>query len=101
MIMRCPRHAECRTTVFGAARFEVESMRARHSTLPRHAIAMKSKTLSLTLTPLLAIPALVACQSGLSQGPLDGRVYQVTLAGAKEPMPDNLVFDGGRFESTA
>ncbi|HTF90061.1 MAG TPA: hypothetical protein VK843_16725 [Planctomycetota bacterium] len=50
---------------------------------------------------LLALPALVACQSGLSKGPLDGRVYEVTLAGPQEAQPDRLVFDGGRFESTA
>ncbi len=62
---------------------------------------MKSHALSLAFTSLLALPALVACQSGLGQGPLDGRVYQVTLAGPKDSKPDQLVFDGGRFESTA
>ena len=62
---------------------------------------MKSQALSLTLASLLALPSLVACQSGLGHGPLDGRVYQVTLAGPMDSKPDQLVFDGGRFESTA
>lgn len=56
---------------------------------------------TLAFVSLLALPSFVACQSQLAKGPLDGRVYQVTLAGPKEPMPDQLVFDGGRFESTA
>jgi hypothetical protein len=62
---------------------------------------MQFRELPLASTLLLALPAFVACQSGLGQGPLDGRVYQVTLAGPKDATPDNLVFDGGRFESTA
>ena len=56
---------------------------------------------TLALVSLLALPAFVACQAPLGKGPLDGSVYQVTLAGPKEAQPDQLVFDGGRFESTA
>ena len=42
-----------------------------------------------------------ACQSGLGNGPLDGRVYSVTLAGGGQaPATDALIFDGGQFEST-
>ena len=62
---------------------------------------MKIHAHSIALAAMLAIPALAACQSGLDSGPLDGHVYQVTLAGGQQSQPDNLVFDGGRFESTA
>lgn len=56
------------------------------------------KLLAITCSLL----ALVSCRASLDNGPLDGRVYQVQLAGGgKAPMDDALVFDGGRFESTA
>jgi len=57
----------------------------------------------LKLLPIaVSFLAFAACQSGLGHGPLDGRMYQVELAGGGQPAaPDFLVFDGGRFESTA
>jgi hypothetical protein len=58
-------------------------------------------THTFALVSLLALPAFVSCQSELGKGPLDGHVYQVMLAGPKDSQPDQLVFDGGRFESTA
>jgi len=64
-----------------------------------NSIAMNK--LTIALVSILALPAFIACQSGLGNGPLDGRVYQVTLAGPQDTKPDQLVFDGGRFESTA
>jgi hypothetical protein len=56
--------------------------------------------ITLALVSLLALPSFVACQASLGKGPLDGHVYQVTLAGPQDTQPDQLVFDGGRFEST-
>ena len=57
------------------------------------------KQLVLVASSLLAF---ASCQTGLGNGPLDGRVYEVKLAGGNQaPQSDSLVFDGGHFESTA
>jgi hypothetical protein len=58
----------------------------------KHALLLTTLVLSCT-----------SCRAGLGQGPYDGRVFSVELVGSdgKEPQPDTLVFDGGRFESTA
>jgi hypothetical protein len=49
-----------------------------------------------------SVLALVSCQASLGNGPLDGRVYEVSLVGPDaKPQPDRLIFDGGRFASTA
>jgi hypothetical protein len=61
---------------------------------------MNSSILAI-LASFLALPFVAACQSGLSNGPLDGRVYDVKLAAAgQSPQADTLIFDGGQFEST-
>jgi hypothetical protein len=62
------------------------------------------KFLHLLTSSLFASAALVlsACQSSLGHGPLDGRVYEVSLTGPDaKPMPDQLIFDGGGFDSRA
>src|SRR5882672_11507969 len=62
---------------------------------------MQSRLLPIVVS-LVALPFVAACQSGLSNGPLDGRVYEVKLAGGGQaPQVDALIFDGGQFESTA
>jgi hypothetical protein len=57
--------------------------------------------MKFVLASCVSLLALASCQSGLGEGPIDGRVYEVQLEGGAAPMPDVLVFDGARFESSA
>jgi len=80
---------------------------------PRSAGSLEGESLGLpftrshpTMKNALLLPSLalacISCRAGLGQGPYDGRVFSIELVGSDaKGQPDTLVFDGGRFESTA
>ncbi len=69
------------------------------TTIPLAAFALVTSTFACTGT---ANPVGPAAPTGSAAGALDGKSYEIKLSVAGEQLHDDtLVFDGGKFESTA